>query len=420
MTRHTAPTATVLGLTLGLAMAGTPAQAHETPAPTKTHAAEQTDRAPADAQALFERARGRKIASRSQEGVPFTYEATSPPRDGGPHPGTFRVTIEYAHLELPIEGTWEYEKTQGRHRGRLEITAGSEQCTARLVFETEIAGTYDAHCTGTLLKGSRSGRFEAEEQVEPTHHEFPYIPRGAKADSLGMALVRIVNRSDKKGTVALTAINSKGQPAPVETLTLRARGSLEFTTKQMEEGAPGKGLTGVGPGDGHWRLVLSSTLDIVAVAYLRSTDGFLERIDQQEAPRTDGEDSIYTVHVFHPAKWKRTSSRLRLVNSGTETAEVTITGFNAYGTAQEPVTLKVHAGKARFVTSKHLEEGGRGLEGSMGAATGRYHLHIRSTQPLGVLNLMHGTDPWRWTGLSGKGETAKTPPPPAPPPSNAE
>ena len=59
------------------------------------------------------------------------------------------------------------------------------------------------------------------------------------------------------------------------TLRLGANRSLHFNSEDLERGNADKGLDGAaGTGAGDWRLELTSALDIEALAYIRTRDGF--------------------------------------------------------------------------------------------------------------------------------------------------
>ena len=62
-----------------------------------------------------------------------------------------------------------------------------------------------------------------------------------------------------------------------------------FNSDDLESGNAAKGLTGAtGMGTGGWRLAIESeTLDIEALAYIRTTDGFVTGMNAV-APREDG------------------------------------------------------------------------------------------------------------------------------------
>ena len=82
------------------------------------------------------------------------------------------------------------------------------------------------------------------------------------------------------------------------TLTLGARAAAAFNSDDLESGNAAKGLTGAtGMGTGGWRLAIESeTLDIEALAYIRTTDGFVTGMNAV-APREDG---ALVVPFFNP------------------------------------------------------------------------------------------------------------------------
>ena len=87
---------------------------------------------------------------------------------------------------------------------------------------------------------------------------------------------RVINHSERGGTVRIVAIDDTGKEyGPIE-LALRARESANFNSRDLETGNASKGLSGgLGAGQGSWRLRLYSGLDIEPSAYVRTRDGFV-------------------------------------------------------------------------------------------------------------------------------------------------
>ena len=83
-----------------------------------------------------------------------------------------------------------------------------------------------------------------------------------------------------------------------------------------------KGLCHTGPGAGNWYLELTSDLDIMVLSYIRHPDGFLTSMHDL-APRVG---TRYVVAIF--ASNLNQQSSLRLVNPGTEAADVRIRGVD--------------------------------------------------------------------------------------------
>ena len=103
----------------------------------------------------------------------------------------------------------------------------------------------------------------------------PLFPEADDA-SQRQGFVRVVSRDDADGTVLIDAFDDTDRDYEPVVLTLPAGGAAHFNSHDLENGNPGKGLSGgVGAGEGAWRLALSSELDLEVLAYVRTADGFL-------------------------------------------------------------------------------------------------------------------------------------------------
>ena len=246
-----------------------------------------------------------------------------------------------------------------------------------------------------------------------TGYVLPYFLAERTAGREGF--VRIVNRSAQAGAVTLTAIDDEGHTAGTETLNLAANGAIHFRSRDLERGNADKGLSGVGAGAGHWRLVLTSSLDIQPLAYVRTADGFVTRIDAVEA-EAEGSANRYVVHFFNPGRNRNQRSYLRLINPGSADARITIDAHDDAGTPRGPVSLSLPAGQARHLTVGELETGGDGFDGRLGTGSGKWRLTVAATQPVQVMSLLQ-TPTGHLTNLSGVPAMTDvvTPPPPPPP-----
>ena len=103
-----------------------------------------------------------------------------------------------------------------------------------------------------------------------------FIPFFAAADSTAIGFMRIVNRSDRAGTVSIVAIDDTGESYAPVTLDIGAREARHFNARDLERGNPDMGLHGhVGNRPGNWCLTLTTTLDIVPLAFTRGPDGMI-------------------------------------------------------------------------------------------------------------------------------------------------
>ena len=175
----------------------------------------------------------------------------------------------------------------------------------------------------------------------------------AASNQTRQGLVRIINHSDRAGTVDIVAIDDAGERFGPVTLSLDALEAVNFDAVALEEGNTEVNLSGgVGDGEGNWHLELDTTLDIEALAYIRSTDGFLNTVHDVVA---DDGSMRYYVPTFNPSY----RSLLRLINQADGDTEVTITGRDGQGEpapdGEVRLTLPPHA--ACTVTALELESG---------------------------------------------------------------
>ena len=80
--------------------------------------------------------------------------------------------------------------------------------------------------------------------------------------------VRIINLSDTDGVVEIVGFDDEGEEyGPVE-LDIEAHASVVLLTRELENGAPDKGLMdGLGDGSGQWQIELTTDLQIGAVSF---------------------------------------------------------------------------------------------------------------------------------------------------------
>ena len=196
----------------------------------------------------------------------------------------------------------------------------------------------------------------------------PLFP--SASDPLGrQGFVRVVNRSTEAGAVQIAAYDDSDFDYEDVTLSIGAGATVHFNSNDLELGNAAKGLSGsTGAGVGDWRLVLSSELDILVLAYIRTTDRFLTSM-HDVAPRLEG---VHRVAIFNPGNNPNQVSGLRLVNPGLEDAEVTITGIDDAGASPgSAVVVTVPAGASRTILAAELESGGDGLRGALGDGAGQ-------------------------------------------------
>jgi hypothetical protein len=250
-------------------------------------------------------------------------------------------------------------------------------------------------------------------------HLFP-----AAGDPLGrQGFVRVRNRSDRPGTVTVVARDDSDLEHETLTLTLGPGQTRHFNSDDLELGNLGKGLTGsTGAGTGTWRLALSSDdIDIEVNAYIRTAEGFLTAMNAV-APVADG---VHRVAIFNPGSNTSQVSVLRLVNPGTRSVRVDITGMDDAGVRPgTTVRVVVPPRGAVDLTAAELESGEHEAirEGALGDGRGKWRLRVepeRDREPIVVMSLLssptgHLTNLSRADGRRGfERPPARLLPPPA-------
>ncbi len=238
--------------------------------------------------------------------------------------------------------------------------------------------------TGHLANLSGAPRNLADGAGGAAVHHVPLFL--AASDARGrQGFVRVINRGDRAAAVRVRAQDDGGRPAVETGLRLAAGAAAHFNSRDLESGNAGKGIAGVGAGDGDWRLELESDVEIAVLAYVRAADGFLTGM-HDTAPAAAGG---YRVPTFNPASNRDQVSLLRLVNHGGADAAVTIRGVDDRGAAGAgEVRLTVPAGRARTLSAAELEDGGAGLRGRLGDGAGKWRLAVATDRPLWVMSLL--------------------------------
>ena len=264
--------------------------------------------------------------------------------------------------------------------GVLTVTPGSRGRATVTVTGTNAAGE------------SRTVTFAVTSRMPMA----PLFPSGGAHGPEGF--VRLVNRSSAAGPVRIAAVDDSGaRRGPVE-LRLRPNAAVHFNARDLEDGNAAKGLAeGVGAGEGDWRLEFDSGLDVEALAYARSGDGYVAGL-LDVAP---GGGDARRLATFIPADAAGGSGVLRVVNAGGSAAEVTVRGTDDAGASPGgAVRFTVAPGAARTLTAAQLERGGAGLSGSLGDGAGRWRLELESSAPIEAMSLLRGVPDGRLSNLS--------------------
>ena len=212
----------------------------------------------------------------------------------------------------------------------------------------------------------------------------PLLP--AANDAAGrQGFVRVINHSAEAGEVSITAYDDSGTKFDPVTLSIGANASAHFNASDLEAGNAAKGLTGgTGPGEGDWRLEFEGAPAVEAIGYVRHSDGFLTAV-QDVAPSSGG---VHRLATFNPASNHRQTSRLRIVNLGSELASVSVTGVDDAGLSPGgAVELSLATGAAEVCDAPELESGS-GVDGGLGDGEGKWRLQAKADRPVEAMSLM--------------------------------
>ena len=213
----------------------------------------------------------------------------------------------------------------------------------------------------------------------------------AHAHATQQGFARIVNRSDRDGTVTIYATDEGGVRSEPLRFELGIGQTRHFNSEDLEQGNPSKGLTGMtGDGEGNWRLELQANVDVDALAYVRTKDGFLTSMHDVVPAMPKDSGSRHRVVTFNPGSNRNQVSKLRLVNAGIEAADITIRGIDDDNAPapQGDVALTLPAGQSRTVNAQDLEAGAQGLDGRFGDGSGKWQLHVDVDVPIVVMSLL--------------------------------
>ena len=260
----------------------------------------------------------------------------------------------------------------GAGKWRLTVTADAPVEVMNLL-ESPTGHVANLSATGLrVVAGDEAGRL------------LPLFP-SAGQEVEGFA--RFINHSDTAGTAKIYGIDDAGKTYGPITLALKKRGAAHFNSHDLKSGNLESGLSGgLGDGEGNWRLLVSSDVDVEALAYIRTPDGFVTTMHEVVRETAIGQH----VAFFNPASNLHQVSQLRLVNPTDNRVEVTIAGRDDTGESPSgsAVHLSLAPGEARSISARELESGGSGLSGSIGDGVGKWQLFVSSDASIEVIGLL--------------------------------
>ena len=235
---------------------------------------------------------------------------------------------------------------------------------------------------------------------------FPSRSRWIRDGIQGFA--RLINHSDRSGTVQIQAFDDAGVLHGPITLEMDPDQTVHINSDDLELGNPTKGLArGTGSGRGDWWLSLDSDIPVEVLSYIRTDDGFLTSMHATVDERYECRQEFdcwyeYWIPILNPGRNTSQVSRLRLVNHDDESVMVRIEGVDDRGSASGTVHLSLPDRSARTLTAQQLESGtGTGISGRLGPASGKWQLTVSSEDnPIMVMSLL-SSPTGHLTNLSG-------------------
>ena len=203
-------------------------------------------------------------------------------------------------------------------------------------------------------------------------HRVALFPSAATGSVTGF--VRVINHSAEAGAVSIEAIDETGERRGPASLAIGAREALHFNAGDLEQGDSARGLRGIGEGAGGWRLVLRSALDIEALGYARTPDGFVTSLHDL-APESRGTSAVAT---FNPGGNRRQVSRLRLINPTAYARWVPVSAWDDAGSVRGDWLL-VPANRTLELSAAQLEAGREEAEfAGLGDGAGKWRLEVHA------------------------------------------
>ena len=305
--------------------------------------------------------------------------------------------VDYWRIEVPTPGTVMAETESAIDTlGALEDSVGrtlvwNDDGGQALNFRFALPVTPGIYFVRVRGFGSAQGVYKLRVSHTP---DAPSIPLFLAASPNRQGFARLVNRSDRAGTVDVYAVDDAGSRFGPVTLAFAPGQTRHFNSDDLQDGNADKGIAvGIGEGVGDWRLQLETELDINALGFVRTGRGFLTNMHDLVAPAVAPAREFgtrFVVPIFNPGSNRNQVSKLRLANPDDEDVAVTIAAFDDRG-SEAPggeVRLELAAGAARTLSAQELEEGGEGLLGALGDGAGKWMLTVGASHPIRVMNLL--------------------------------
>ena len=248
--------------------------------------------------------------------------------------------------------------------------------------------TYVRHADGFLT----SMHDVARQGADGTYAVPTFNPAGNMRQR---SVLRLVNPGAEASGVRIVGTDDAGaRPGDAVNLSIEPGGARELSAADLESGA-GDLRGALGDGQGKWRLSVASDQPLLVASLVESPTGHLTNLSTVPDNKEQGVSGATEHHVplFLSAadEWGRRSF-VRIINKGEAAATVRIRPFDDTVRDYGAVTLTVAAGEAAHFNSHHLEVGGAGLSGGVGAGEGDWRLELEAIEDIDVLSYVRHAD----------------------------
>ena len=224
-----------------------------------------------------------------------------------------------------------------------------------------------------------------------------FLPPGAVENTYTFA--RIINFSNRSGTISLTVFKDDGSELGIRSLNLGAGETVSFDSETLINGSTSLNWEALsGAGQSFLRLKINpSGLDILPKVYSRGIVGIpglheSKAIDLKTiGSHPENHPYLIPITTFNPASNTVNKSELRLVNPGSEGVSIKIKEIkdrNGQSPGTEEVTFVLPAGQSKVLTAQQLEEGDNSITGNFGDGEEKWRFSIYSSSPIQAMNLM--------------------------------
>ncbi len=214
------------------------------------------------------------------------------------------------------------------------------------------------------------------------------VPPASNIERQGF--IRLTNHEDRAGSVTVWGVDATGHRSPgTLSLTLAPKESRQFNSQDLELGNIAKSLVGmIGAGVGNWTVAVRSDLDLEALTYIRTPDGFLTSMHD----RVVGDGVDWFVPMFNPADNPNQVSHLRVINTNAWPVNLLVQGVDDVGAAgASAVAVTIAALSSIDLSATDLESGSavKGLVGALGDRTGKWNLLVSATGRVTMQSLLY-------------------------------